>query len=764
MIITLIKTMLEYYSNIVFIKLNIDIAKLNNFNTSNMTNISTYEYLEKFEPIPDMENYTISRSGNIKNIHDVQLSCDYSSTYPRVKLTINGKRKGYSIHRLVAQTFIPNPFNKPEVDHIDRDKLNFKRSNLRWVTKSENAENKRDIRIPVIQLHLNLNPIKTFNSAKEACEELKIAGISRALKNQHKTAGGFKWRYDSTRDSYKNYINKLDVEHRQIQYKRYEITNTGLLWSNKTNRYLTQQVREDGYMDVGLTVNGNSKKHLVHRLVAQTFIDNSMELPVVNHKDGDKKNNDVSNLEWVTFSDNSMHAHDTGLSRTRREVCKFKLDGTYVESYNSITEATSSISERKNISAVCMNKKRSCNGFLWMYMEECLQLDDGTYVILPDRIRERCSMSYISVCQFDLDGTFIEIYDSITNASLFTGSNRSSISSVCNGRESSCNGFLWMHADECEQENGSYVINFDHIRKKMYACKSVCQFDLDGTFIEIYESILVAAVSTQSSKVTISKVCKKQNRYCNGFLWMYADDCDQIDDVYVVDNNRIIEEKDRKKMKMRGKSVCQFDLDGTFIEIYDSITEAEVCNKLKHIARACGIEKRRRKCGGYIWRYSADCDKQEDGTYSISSGNIMRKTNKCKSICQFSLDKVFIQCFESGIDASQKTKITRSSISNAIAGKLKTAGGFLWMNSVDCIQSDGTYLISQDRIKRKNTRGKSVCQYDLNMIFICKFDSITKASKKIGVSASCISGMLTGKYNTAGGFIWKYFEEGDVII
>ena len=61
--------------------------------------------------------------------------------YDRVGLHRDGKKKKFSVHRLVAQTFIPNPDNKPEVDHINQDRSDNRLENLRWVTKSENGQN-----------------------------------------------------------------------------------------------------------------------------------------------------------------------------------------------------------------------------------------------------------------------------------------------------------------------------------------------------------------------------------------------------------------------------------------------------------------------------------------------------------------------------------------------------------------------------------------------------------------------------------------------
>lgn len=95
----------------------------------------------------------------------------------------------------------------------------------------------------------------------------------------------------------------------------YQVSNFGRaksFYSNKA-RILKPIRRADGYVDFGLHKNGSTRHRPIHILVAQVFIPNPENKPIVNHIDGDKTNNRVDNLEWVTNSENVIHAHKTGL-------------------------------------------------------------------------------------------------------------------------------------------------------------------------------------------------------------------------------------------------------------------------------------------------------------------------------------------------------------------------------------------------------------------------------------------------------------------
>lgn len=90
-------------------------------------------------------------------------------------------------------------------------------------------------------------------------------------------------------------------------YEDYMINLEGKIFSIKNNKILKTSYQKSGYENVGLFKNGFGKQFRVHRLVAQNFIPNPNNLPQVNHKDGNNKNNYVENLEWCTPTENAIH-------------------------------------------------------------------------------------------------------------------------------------------------------------------------------------------------------------------------------------------------------------------------------------------------------------------------------------------------------------------------------------------------------------------------------------------------------------------------
>jgi len=102
----------------------------------------------------------------------------------------------------------------------------------------------------------------------------------------------------------------------------YSITKCGKIYSHITNRWMKLSINESGYQTVDLRKDGKRIFGIISRLVAQTFIPNPEFKPQVNHRDGNKLNNHVSNLEWATQQENTDHAELNGLFRHPKYATK----------------------------------------------------------------------------------------------------------------------------------------------------------------------------------------------------------------------------------------------------------------------------------------------------------------------------------------------------------------------------------------------------------------------------------------------------------
>lgn len=100
---------------------------------------------------------------------------------------------------------------------------------------------------------------------------------------------------------------------------KYKVSNLGRIKSLRKNKVLKQTInKRDGYFYVGICKDGKRKNRKVHRLIAETFMPNPKNKPTVNHIDGNKENNCISNLEWCSQSENMKHSYRIGLRDKER--------------------------------------------------------------------------------------------------------------------------------------------------------------------------------------------------------------------------------------------------------------------------------------------------------------------------------------------------------------------------------------------------------------------------------------------------------------
>ena len=161
--------------------------------------------VETFVKIEGFEKYEVSNLGKVRNIKSGRMLKPHlnHNGYLKHHLYRHDKQKELFLHRIIAIAFIDNPGKKPQVNHIDENKLNNDLSNLEWCTAKENlihgTRTKRaaeKLSKKVIQLDLNDNVLNEFESMTQAEKKtgVLLKYISRCCNGRSKSAGGYKWR------------------------------------------------------------------------------------------------------------------------------------------------------------------------------------------------------------------------------------------------------------------------------------------------------------------------------------------------------------------------------------------------------------------------------------------------------------------------------------------------------------------------------------------------------------------------------------------
>ncbi|CAG8639676.1 10262_t:CDS:2 [Ambispora leptoticha] len=273
--------------------------------------------MEVWLPIANSD-YFISNLGRVKNKNGriSEESVLKGHGYIRSNININGVSTKPYTHRLVAQTFIPNPEKRSFVNHINGIKTDNQVDNLEWVTPKENANRKifpnpasRGRSRKVVQKTLNEDIIQIWDSAKLA-------------------------------------------EWREIEFnsQKFQVSSLGRV--KLLNGMITQGSLSAGYFRVG-------RKYLnyqVHRLVAVAFCLKEQGKNYVNHIDGNSTNNKASNLEWCTQKENMQHAVHLRLWNGYKRAVKQIFDNAFTQEFLSLKEAERATGiKSQNIMAVCQD-------------------------------------------------------------------------------------------------------------------------------------------------------------------------------------------------------------------------------------------------------------------------------------------------------------------------------------------------------------------------------------------------------------------------
>lgn len=342
---------------------------------------------ELWKPIHNFENYEVSTLGRVKNIKTNKImKLNNKGGYLSISLVNYLERKSFKVHRLVALAFIQNLENKSDVNHIDKNKHNNNISNLEWSTRAENnLHGKLNVIIttnknkPINRIDKNTNEIlEKYNSIELAAEWVLSLGLTKTAHNGRnsignvitgvsKTAYGFRWELENTYQILENEIWKQVIIENINNDKEYFVSNLGRFKNSSGIIMDNYKVNENGYIRVFIY----NKTYALHRLIALAFLENSENKEQVNHIDGNKLNNCVSNLEWVTNQENQLHKFKIGLGNNyTRKITQYDLEMNKIKDFNSIVEASKTLNIGKsNIRGVLTNYRKTAGGFIFKYLE-----------------------------------------------------------------------------------------------------------------------------------------------------------------------------------------------------------------------------------------------------------------------------------------------------------------------------------------------------------------------------------------------------------
>ena len=170
----------------------------------------------------------------------------------------------------------------------------------------------------------------------------------------------------------------------RVKSKEREVSNGNGNTRIVKERILATHDNGNGYKSTSLgnCSKGVNNRRYIHRLVAEHFLDNTDNLPQVNHINFDRSCNVVSNLEWISVGDNHKHSNDAGRYRDGQEesmlaVCQFDIKSLkLIETYPCASIAAEAAGCRKrHIASICMGRSIQSNGYLWCYEKDYIDND-----------------------------------------------------------------------------------------------------------------------------------------------------------------------------------------------------------------------------------------------------------------------------------------------------------------------------------------------------------------------------------------------------
>lgn len=409
----------------------------------NLNNLPEVNHKDKNKRNNRPENLEwISRKDNVK--HASETGRGFSRSRPVYQMDMNGNiiREFKSIKQASDETGIHNRSINP----VCQGKRH-QAGGYRWRYVSDDnwqpQDNRRSKRVE--QLTTNDKFIHLFKDANEAAKEVgcSAASIRSACVGSIKTLKGYHWRYRLWENKPKDPLYLESREWKEIpKYPGYRVAPDGRVYSDKI-KDIRRENTNGNYHQIQLCHEGKTKMVAVHRLVIKLYGESptNLNMTQVNHKDGNKDNNSIDNLEWVTPSENTQHAMDTGLNKCKKGVIQYDLQGNEIARYCSATKAARKLGiERSNITAACLGTAKTSGKFIWRYESDPL----------TEQVDVKVKNIKRKVAKLNDKGKILETYNSIREANLSCGRNNcgGSISLVCSGKQEKAYGYKWKFLEE----------------------------------------------------------------------------------------------------------------------------------------------------------------------------------------------------------------------------------------------------------------------------------------------------------------------------
>lgn len=352
------------------------------------------------------------------------------------------------------------------------------------------------------------------------------------------------------------------------------------------------------------------------------------------------------------------------------------------------------------------------------------------------------------VVQYDFSGNAVGRYSTIQSAANALGIRQGVISGACNGVYKTAAGYIWKHERDAVDKISEDELKRLTTSKPSSRVRAVCQYDLDGKFLQKYDNCVEAGKAVNINSRNICSVINGKHKTAAGFIWKVFDGST---------NDLSYDEVEYYTTVEGSQRVVQFNFDGERIKEYMSAASAakKLNISFSGILNACeGIYK---QSGGFIWKYA---NQAPDHISENELFALLQKKDSpyTKEICQFDLRGNLIKIHHSLAHAAKEFDTTAATIQGACVGNSKTSCGFIWRYRErligDCIPQEEIVAVNTRKVSTKNRQ--PVRQLDTNGNVIAEFSSVKAAGLSVGVGSDAISHVCRGVNKTAGGFRWEY--------